>query len=160
MIGPGEAWERLLCALHARYIREGVAVVERCHPEVKQVGVAPGGRFIGIRPKWGPVDFVGTLRGGRAIVFDAKWTGKRLFPCANIEPHQARDLARHAAAGAVVGIAASTPDGCFWLPWAAIAPALPAGTVDPATVGARFDLAWHPSGKDPVPVGDGWASHV
>jgi hypothetical protein len=156
----GLAWEMLLEGLHKRYARDRVAHVDRCHPEVKAVQTLPGGKFVGIRPKWGPVDFLGVLAGGRAVAFDAKETAAPTFALANLAPHQARDLRRYHELGAVAGVALRCAQGCFWLSWDVLAPALPAGTVDPARVGRRFELGWHPSGRDPVPVGDGWLAAV
>jgi penicillin-binding protein-related factor A (putative recombinase) len=159
----------LLVGLHRRYRRDGLAVVDQCHPPVTQIKQLGGGRFVGVHEKHGPVDFLGTIAGGsvngRAVVFDAKWTSHRRLSLANIDVHQLRDLRAHHEAGAVAGVALCAPAtatgaACWWLPWptiAAVYAATPKGSIDPTAGGAvPFDLAWAASGREPVPVGDGW----
>lgn len=110
----GELWERKLEAWHLAYAKAGLAILHRCHPAVRQSG-----------RRWfyedqGPPDFVGMLRGGHHIVFDAKTTenpsGK--LPYKNIEPHQAfafGQTLRLGGGGAFLAV--QTVTGEWWVPW-------------------------------------------
>lgn len=85
----GRRLEALLGDQHARALTAGVAHVRKVGaPVIVGRGGAPCA--------WegtGPADYLGTLRGGRAVAIEAKSVGKRLSRVAVLE-HQARDLER------------------------------------------------------------------
>lgn len=90
----GDAFEALLSRHHAAALAEGLA-------DVRKVG-APVAVGRGGAPKaWtgvGPADYVGTLRGGRSLVVEAKSTATRLS-LADIPEHQRAHLDANAALG-------------------------------------------------------------
>ena len=62
----GASFEKELEGANLEYRRHGVALIERVHPAV----AGPPGKMRII--KKGPLDFMGSLKGGRSVFFDAK----------------------------------------------------------------------------------------
>jgi hypothetical protein len=83
-----------------------------------------GGKVIAVR---GPVDVMGTLDGGQAIVADVKQCDRvNSFSCHDdfLPEHQRLELARHGAAGALAGLLIlSTERGWwYWASWRRLHP--------------------------------------
>jgi recombination protein U len=109
----GAAWEFQLERWALEYRAHGV-VVAKTSPEAKLIK----GRMVYTRK--GLPDFVGVMRGGRAIVFDAKEVsaGDR-FPWSHLPVHQARELQMWHDLGALAFLAVrfkSLGANCI-LPW-------------------------------------------
>lgn len=95
----GEAFEAWLEGWHRRARQLGIARVRKVSPAVKWVG-----RGHRARPKVvgeNGADYVGRLRGGRAIVAEAKATEEERLPRSAFEKHQIDDLDEAAALGAL-----------------------------------------------------------
>lgn len=108
----GSALEVRLAAQHVVYLERGVARVHKTYAEARNVN----GRIV--YSAKGPPDFIGTIGGGRSVVFDAKEsTRSPKFRLALVPQHQAKDLEAHARLGALVFIVASTTAGTWMLPW-------------------------------------------
>lgn len=100
----GKYFERLIEQACIYYNHKGIAMIEKT-PEPFTVTKLNGygkfeGRFIG---KAQP-DFKGTLKGGQAIVFEAKYTNKDRIKQDVITKNQARLLSVHEFLGAKVGV--------------------------------------------------------
>jgi penicillin-binding protein-related factor A (putative recombinase) len=111
----GDAFEAVLAPHHAVAAAEGIA-------DVRKVG-APV--VVGRRGKpiaWagvGPADYVGTLRGGRALVVEAKSTATRLS-LADIPEHQRAHLDACAALGGLALLAVELRGrGVYVVEWSA-----------------------------------------
>lgn len=107
----GRSWELLLESEHDRYRRLGLATVWKAEPRRDMRG-----RFIGKAPP----DYVGVLKGGRAVVFDAKDCEQARWPLANLKRHQAMDLEATWKAGGLAFIALRMRHGerSKWTQWA------------------------------------------
>jgi hypothetical protein len=130
----GERAEAAVEAACAAYARQGLALVERLHAPVAVCGPVTGGAF---RARWvggAPVDFAGTLRGGRSVRAEVKTDGGVSLALETgfgprLRPEQADSLQAHHDAGALVAVLVRlgpTPElrrrGVLWrwyaLPWA------------------------------------------
>jgi recombination protein U len=128
----GKAFEAAVEAINLEYRMEGLADIEKSHPE--WVIVRRGREIVSAFPRSkGGVDFYGEFwAGGRVhrIYFDAKETRfKTRFPFANIKDGQIDFLKRKAAFGAVVFLLVHfEPVGrCFLVDWEAVERAMAAG---------------------------------
>ena len=113
----GEQWERILDSYHHVYMKTGLARIFQCHPGVRMV---ERGRIV--YETEGPPDFMGFLRGGHGVIFDAKEIKASRLPFAKIRPHQARAFAEAAKAGAHPFLAVRCADGDFVVSWQTIYP--------------------------------------
>ena len=111
----GKSWEIQLSLWHDAYRRLGAAYVVSIEAPVKQVG--GGSPFLAVRAKEGPPDFMGTLDGGRAVVFDAKETLGVRWSFGLLKAHQARDLSANADRGGLSFIALSFSGRGWVVPW-------------------------------------------
>ena len=108
----GAAWEFELERWHARYCSRQVAWVVKTEPATKLWE----GRLL--YESKGPPDFVGVLKGGRGVVFDAKHVPRFTFSC--LEDHQGRDLELAHRLGALSFVAVRSGESRYVLPWATI----------------------------------------
>lgn len=76
----GRAFESMVNAANLYYRRRGDAVITQCHPST----VGPPGHMTFREAS--DVDYIGTLRGGRPIAFDAKATTESSFQLADARP--------------------------------------------------------------------------
>lgn len=71
----GQNFERLIDLACQRYKEDGVAWIEKTPEPMKPLGKQNGrGQFLACYTKQAQPDYKGTLRGGRAVVFEAKHT--------------------------------------------------------------------------------------
>lgn len=93
----GKHFEQIIINANRQYLLTGQAVIEKQEVANKFIN----GKMI-YSDKAAP-DFMGALKGGRAIVFDAKSTGGQSFPLANItrRRHQLEFLSRMEKLGAL-----------------------------------------------------------
>lgn len=93
----GKHFEQRIMNANRSYLLQGQAVIEKMEVANKFVG----GKMI--YTDKGPPDFMGAMKGGQAIVFDAKSTKGQSFPLANItrRRHQLTFLERMAKLGAL-----------------------------------------------------------
>ena len=110
----GDAFEALLSRHHAAALAEGLADVRKVGaPVVVGRGGAPKA-WAGV----GPADYVGTLRGGRSLVVEAKSTATRLSR-ADIAEHQREHLDACAALGGLALLAVELRGrGVYVVEWA------------------------------------------
>ena len=62
------------------------------------------GQGYGLTRKAADVDYVGIVKGGRLVKFDAKETAQKSFPLANVEKHQVDTLYSASRVGAIAGL--------------------------------------------------------
>lgn len=118
----GKGWEAVLRQVHARYKREGRAVIDKTDPPFVRVRDAGRGAFVARFSGTGPVDFFGCVKGGRMVAFDAKDCQGRRWPLSKLHPHQARCLDAYASVGALTGVALRMGGRGWWLPWERLGP--------------------------------------
>lgn len=102
----GAYFERLIDKACSKYKRDGVAYIEKTPEPVKFVKAnkTPKGTFTGFYEKFAQPDYKGTLKGGRAICFEAKCTGKDRIVQSRVTEEQLESLNTHFKLGAEVFI--------------------------------------------------------
>ena len=110
----GDAFEALLSAHHERAAERGLADVRKVGaPVIVGRGGAPKA-WAGV----GPADYVGTLRGGRSLVVEAKSVDGRLS-LAHVAPHQREHLDACADLGGLALLAVELRGkGVYVVEWA------------------------------------------
>lgn len=94
-------FEQYLCDLHVIYERQGRARLDKTHPAVKVLSKVTRGRFRACWLAKSGADYVGTLRGGRAIHLEAKMRSGSRFEARAVKPHQLAAMASHVRMGAL-----------------------------------------------------------
>ena len=119
----GKVWEQLLEMHHARYERQGRAVVLRTPPPMRILRALTGGQFVACYATEGPPDYM-LLTGGLAVALEAKDCASDRWPLAKLHAHQARRLGLwevQSGFGAV--LLRHQPSDTQWvLPWKALGP--------------------------------------
>lgn len=95
----GDQFERLIELSCNRYASEGMAYINKTYPAFTTTG-RKGRLITGFYGSTGQPDFVGTLKNGRSIVFEAKHTNTTNIEFKRIVPHQKHALKRHHELGA------------------------------------------------------------
>lgn len=96
------------------YEQRGEAVVEKTPEPMRPTKDLGNGKFIAYYEKAAQPDYKGTLKGGRAVVFEAKYTHSAQMEQSRVTREQAARLDDHLAAGAmcfVVAVIASCGGG-------------------------------------------------
>lgn len=100
----GAFFERIIADACFRYKLNGVAYIEKTPEPLKPLKKLPSGRFTARYEAKAQPDFKGTLRGGRAICFEAKATNGDKILCNRLQPQQIEALRLHEKLGAMVFI--------------------------------------------------------
>ena len=97
----GEEWERIIEASCQYYRLKGEAEIEKTPEPMKPIGPKNRqGQFLACYTKQAQPDYKGTVRGGRAVVFEAKHTDSDRLQRSVISEEQEKQLNRHAGLGA------------------------------------------------------------
>lgn len=114
----GKIMERMIEAACAKYAMTEEAFIEKTpedfHPQSinKQTKKVTGYYKAKAQP-----DFKGTLKGGRAICFEAKMTTKNTIKQSVITKNQASCLSNHAMLGAYCGVCVLVNKTAAFIPW-------------------------------------------
>lgn len=102
------------------YEEEGLALIEKTPEPMRVVrSMKDNAHFTCVFEKKAQPDFKGTLRGGRAVVFEAKFTDSGQISQSAVTDEQARRLDAHMALGARCFILVSFSFESFCaIPWA------------------------------------------
>jgi len=115
----GEAFERRIDAALERYELRGEALVMKTPEPMRATKDLGGGRFVAHHEKKAQPDYKGVLKGGRAIVFEAKCTATGRMEQGRVTPEQEKALNGFSALGAecfvVVGFGLRD---IYKVPWA------------------------------------------
>lgn len=97
----GQNFERLIDMACQRYKEDGKAWIEKTPEPMKPLGKQNGrGQFLACYTKQAQPDYKGTLRGGRAVVFEAKHTDADRIERSRVTDEQMEALRAHYALGA------------------------------------------------------------
>lgn len=96
----GAIFERQIEQSLAWHEDEGIMKVNKTPEPMKPIRPLEAGRFVACFTKAAQVDFSGTLKGGRAIRFEAKQTDTDRFLRSRLTDEQMEDLTKHEALGA------------------------------------------------------------
>lgn len=97
----GEYWENVIEAACQHYRLKEIAEITKTPEPMKPLSRPNSkGQFTACYTKQAQPDYKGTLKGGRAVVFEAKHTDSDRMQQSVISPEQEKQLDRHAALGA------------------------------------------------------------
>jgi len=114
----GRSFERYIDEALAYYAQRGDAMIMKTPEPMRPTKDLGGGRFVAHHEKKAQTDYKGVLKGGRAIIFEAKYTNSDRMEQDRVTPEQAATLNKCAAMGAecfvVVGFGLQD---IFKIPW-------------------------------------------
>lgn len=114
----GEHFEALIDTACQFYERAGVAFIEKTPEPMKPLKPSRAGQFIAVYTKQAQPDYKGTLKGGHAIVFEAKHTASTRIEQNRVTKEQAAALDKHHALGATCFVLVSFRFEHFYcVPW-------------------------------------------
>lgn len=100
------------------YAAQGLAVIEKNSEPMRVIKSLGKGQFVACFKEKAQPDYKGTLKGGRSVVFEAKFTTKDKMEQSRVSPVQADQLTLHHQLGAlcfvVIGFAGG---GIYRIPW-------------------------------------------
>ena len=100
------------------YEQRGEAVVEKTPEPMRPTKDLGNGKFIAYYEKAAQPDYKGTLKGGRAVVFEAKYSHPAQMEQSRVTREQAARLDDHLSAGAMCFVVAGFGNGdVFRIPW-------------------------------------------
>ena len=116
----GQAFEELVNAACEYYKLTGEAFIEKTPEPMKPIQVIDRQRgiFKAVFEKAAQPDYKGTLKGGRAVCFDAKYTQTDRIEQKAVTEDQWKALDLHEAMGALCFVIVCLEDKYFRVPWA------------------------------------------
>ncbi len=114
----GAAFEQAIEAGCAWYEQQGIAKIEKTPEPFQVTGEVGHGQFRGFFSSTAQQDFKGTLRGGRAIAFEAKFTESDRILQSRVTDEQRDCLEKHFALGALCMVVVGFGFQDFYsIPW-------------------------------------------
>lgn len=115
----GSYFEAMISGSCDYYLDRGLAKIEKTPEPMKPLGPKNyKGQFLACYTKQAQPDYKGTLKGGRAVVFEAKHTGDDRIEYNRLTKEQRDDLEHHHKLGAVAFVLVSMSlTECFRVPW-------------------------------------------
>ena len=114
----GQQFERDINAAFDHYRRLGVASIEKTPEPFHMTGRENGGKVVGFYEKKAQPDYAGTLRGGRSVYMEAKFTGSNRMEQSRVSPGQTEYLDEKMRLGAFCYVLAGFSHGsAYCIPW-------------------------------------------
>lgn len=114
----GKRFEERLDHSFAYYRSTGAACVEKTPEPMKPIQSMGNGRFIACYEKKAQPDYKGTLKGGRTVMFEAKYTSSDRMAQSRVTDGQAAYLTEQSALGARCFVVAGFESGSVYrVPW-------------------------------------------
>lgn len=113
----GRAFEEDILTACEFYKLQGIAIVNKVNEPYRVVRKLDGGKFIGIHIEHAEPDFKGVLKGGRAVAFEAKYTGKTRIQKNAVTETQEEWLEEQHGMGALSFVCVGIRDRYFSIPW-------------------------------------------
>lgn len=114
----GEMFEKIIEMTCIYYKNKKIAVIEKTPEPMKPVKSFGGGRFIAYFEKQAQPDYKGTLKGGQAIIFEAKHTDKDQIEQSRLTDEQMDSLKSYYEMGAICFVLVSIGmDKFYRVPW-------------------------------------------
>ena len=115
----GKIFEARIDSSFENYRTKGFAVVEKTPEPMKPTKPIGNGKFIAFFEKKAQPDYTGTIKGGRAVRFEAKYTSADRMEQSRVLPGQAENLEQHHRLGARCYVIAGFASGeVYKIPWA------------------------------------------
>lgn len=114
----GKQFETRLDATFAYYDKTGFAAVEKTPEPMKPIKSLGNGRFVACFEKKAQPDYKGILKGGREIMFEAKFTSTGRMEQSRVLQGQADYMDKHQRLGARCFVIAGFSTGeVYCIPW-------------------------------------------
>lgn len=117
----GKQFENRLDETFAYYAQKGFAAIEKTPEPMRVLKSTENGRFLCCFEKKAQPDYTGTMKGGRAIKIEAKYTDKDRIEQSRVLPIQVDYMDRHERLGArcyvVVGFSSGNVYRVPWSVW-------------------------------------------
>ena len=116
----GKHFEVRLDASFAYYRDRGYAIIEKTPEPMRPTKNLGNGKFIAFFEKKAQPDYKGTIKGGRTVMFEAKFTAKDRMEQDRVEREQGEYLDRHERLGARCYVLDGFGSGeVYRIPWPA-----------------------------------------
>lgn len=114
----GQRFEAKLDASFEYYACRGFAIIEKTPEPMRPTKSLGNGKFIAYYEKKAQTDYKGTIRGGRSIIFEAKFTSAGRMEQSRVLENQADYMDRHQVLGARCFVVAGfSTGGVYRIPW-------------------------------------------
>lgn len=114
----GKRFEERLDEAFAYYRDRGYAIIEKTPEPMRPTKNLGNGKFIAFFEKKAQPDYKGVIKGGRAVMFEAKFTSKERMEQNRVERGQGEYLDRHQVLGARCFVVVGFSTGeVYRLPW-------------------------------------------
>ncbi len=114
----GKRFEEQLDRSFELYRNLGYAIIEKTPEPMRPVKSLGNGKFIAFFEKKAQPDYKGTIRGGRTVVFEAKFTAADRMEQSRVSPGQSEYLTAHQTLGAHCYVIAGFGSGrVYCVPW-------------------------------------------
>lgn len=114
----GKQFEQRLDASFAYYAQRGYAVIEKTPEPMRPTKSLGNGKFIAFYEKKAQPDYKGIIKGGREVVFEAKFTATDRMEQSRVLQTQQEYMERHQALGARCFVVAGFSSGYVYrIPW-------------------------------------------
>lgn len=114
----GKAFENMLDATFMYYKNKGFAIIEKTPEPMRPVRPLGGGRFEAFFEKKAQPDYKGTIKGGRTVMFEAKFTSSDRMEQNRVSPGQTEYMESHTELGAKCYVIVGFQSGnTYLIPW-------------------------------------------
>ena len=114
----GQNFEEYISLSLRWYEKNGLAVIEKTPEPMRPLSRLDNGRFIACYETKAQPDYKGTIKGGRSIVFEAKYTSGMRMAQQRVTDKQAERLDWHLQMGAVCFVLVGFGDNSVYrIPW-------------------------------------------
>lgn len=113
----GAELEKMIKAACEIYSEKGIAEIEKTPEPFMCLKKEGEGVFTGRFTALAQPDFKGTYKGGRSVVFEAKYTKTDKISKTVVHGKQLECLERHYALNAIVGVCIGIKDKFYMIPW-------------------------------------------
>lgn len=114
----GKRFEERLDASFAYYQEKGFAIIEKTPEPMRPTKNLGNGKFLAYFEKKAQPDYKGTIKGGRTVMYEAKFTASERIEQERVRREQAEYLNRHQRLGARCFVIAGFGTGeVYCVPW-------------------------------------------
>jgi len=114
----GKQFEHELDTAFEYYSQKGFACIEKTPEPMRVVKSLGNGKFVAFFEKKAQPDYKGTLKGGRTVMFEAKYTDAEKMEQSRVNPDQADYLDKQQGLGARCYVLAGFgTGGVYCIPW-------------------------------------------
>lgn len=113
----GKFFEQCIEAACIKYSLDGVAEITKVPEPFRVIKKEKAGKFRGQFIKKAQPDFSGTLKNGKSVVFEAKFTLTDKLKQSVLTETQNKALKKHEELGAISGVCAGIQDEYYFIPY-------------------------------------------